>query len=180
VADTTLHLSPRAIAAIEDGRQVEAIKIVREDNRVDLRAAKQAVDAYVAGSRAFATQPIAAQGTGDDTGSLSQIDDLIAGGNTIAAIKAARDRFGIDLQAAKAWVGQRSADGATPPPEAGDRNTMADRTRPAPAFPTISRDRRGGTWLWIVVALAVAGAVAWWVARTERAPDVVHVQVGAP
>lgn len=45
---TTPSLSPQAIAALMAGRTIEAIKVVREEQRLGLKEAKDLVDEYVA------------------------------------------------------------------------------------------------------------------------------------
>jgi hypothetical protein len=47
MAESTRPLPPEAIAALSGGKKIEAIKIVRQEWGVDLKDAKDAVDAYV-------------------------------------------------------------------------------------------------------------------------------------
>lgn len=42
------RISPRALEAIERGDTIEAIKVVREENRLGLKQAKEAVEAFIA------------------------------------------------------------------------------------------------------------------------------------
>jgi hypothetical protein len=42
------HIPPQAVAALHEGRKVEAIKLAREALGVDLKEAKQRVEAYLA------------------------------------------------------------------------------------------------------------------------------------
>lgn len=41
------ELPPAALSALMNGRKIQAIKIVREENRVGLKEAKHAVDNYI-------------------------------------------------------------------------------------------------------------------------------------
>jgi ribosomal protein L7/L12 len=43
----TTPLSPAAVAALHDGDKIAAIKVTRRDRGCDLKAAKDAVDAYI-------------------------------------------------------------------------------------------------------------------------------------
>ncbi len=47
MAERSEALSPEAIDALQRGNKIEAIKIVREAERLDLKDAKDRVDAYV-------------------------------------------------------------------------------------------------------------------------------------
>jgi hypothetical protein len=42
-----VNLPAAAIAALHEGRKIDAIKIVRREQQVDLKEAKDAVDAYI-------------------------------------------------------------------------------------------------------------------------------------
>jgi ribosomal protein L7/L12 len=47
MAETTETLPPEAISALQRGNKIEAIKIVRQTHKLDLKDAKDKVDAYV-------------------------------------------------------------------------------------------------------------------------------------
>ena len=47
MADTSRPFPPAAIAALSSGNKIEAIKIVRQEWGVDLKDAKDAVEAYI-------------------------------------------------------------------------------------------------------------------------------------
>jgi hypothetical protein len=53
MANATASLSPEAIAALREGRLIDAIKITRATHRLGLKEAKDAVDAYVASQPAL-------------------------------------------------------------------------------------------------------------------------------
>ena len=92
-----------AIAALERGQRIEAIRLVREGNDgLDLRGAMEAVDAYAAGERDFSIA--------DSTPSASTaVDDqlpaeaiaALSRGQVIAAIKIVRQACGSGLKEAK-------------------------------------------------------------------------------
>ena len=42
-----MNLPAAAVAALHEGRKIDAIRIVRQERGVDLKAAKDAVDAYI-------------------------------------------------------------------------------------------------------------------------------------
>ena len=52
--DSFRSLSPAAIAAITNGKKIEAIKIVRQERGLSLKDAKDAVEAYVKSQPALA------------------------------------------------------------------------------------------------------------------------------
>ena len=59
--NTSVPLSPSAIAALHDGNKLEAIKIVREEHNIGLKEAKGAVEAYVRTQPALESTLAAAQ-----------------------------------------------------------------------------------------------------------------------
>jgi ribosomal protein L7/L12 len=56
------QLSTAAIAALQQGNKIEAIKIVRKEHNLGLKEAKDAVDLYVQGQPALQASFAAAQG----------------------------------------------------------------------------------------------------------------------
>ena len=87
-------LPAAAVAAIEAGQLIGAIKIIREEWGFGLKAAKDAVDGYVAG-RAPA---VAAQG-GSSLPAAAVA--AIEAGNKIVAIKIVREEWRLGLREAK-------------------------------------------------------------------------------
>jgi len=76
-------LPDAAIAALRDGRVIDAIKIVREQTGLGLADAKTAVDAHVTGST---TQHVASETASIPLPAIA----MLAAGNLIGAIKATR------------------------------------------------------------------------------------------
>ena len=57
-------LPPAAVGALQRGNKIEAIKIVRTEQKVDLKDAKDAVEAYIASQPALQSSMAAAQKAG--------------------------------------------------------------------------------------------------------------------
>lgn len=90
------------------GRKIEAIKVYRERYHVGLREAKDAVEALEAGHPATAPTPRPPDSPADPA-FWSTIDELLAAGNKIEAIRRYRERFGTGLKEAKDAIDQRQA-----------------------------------------------------------------------
>ena len=58
------ELPAEAVAALQRGNKIQAIKIVRMERNIDLKDAKDAVEAYVAGQPALQTSMAKVQRTG--------------------------------------------------------------------------------------------------------------------
>ena len=70
-------LPAAAIAALQQGNKIEAIKIVREDRNIGLKEAKDAVEAYVLGHPGLKASLDTAQAKGNRT-ALNWVLALIA------------------------------------------------------------------------------------------------------
>lgn len=92
-------LPDAAIAALRDGRVIDAIKIVREQTGLGLAEAKTAVDAHVTGST---TQHVASETASIPLPAIA----MLAAGNLIGAIKATRAGTSLGLKDAKLAVEQ--------------------------------------------------------------------------
>ena len=154
-------LPPDVIDAIVRGDTIEAIKRLREAARVDLKTAKDAIEAYASG------QPLPPlPGLSMTPAALSQAaasvlpDDVLAalrGGNKIEAIKRLREATGLGLKEAKDLVEAHEAG------DAGDATIGAPRSSADAPMPTVVSGRSGagiGTVLALVVAAALAAL--WW------------------
>ena len=91
---------------IDYGNKIEAVRIVREKLGIDLNDAKDVVDKMEQGAPIPIAVPIA-----DSTTSTIRLNDedseirqLVTSGRLIEAIKLARERKGLDLKQAKAYV----------------------------------------------------------------------------
>lgn len=137
-----------AIAAIAQGQTIAAIKQVREANSLDLRTAKEAVDAYVAGNREFTVLPSAPPELDERrNGFPAEAEAALARGQTLEAVKIVREKYRIGLKEAKDLVDAQRRRHAGPS---------------APPSPTISRDRMDWPRVLAVAALAACGAALWW------------------
>ncbi|GEM_PF-725850 len=152
MASRPLHFSPAALDALRRGRQIEAITHVREDNKVGLREAKEAVEAYVAGNHgtAHAMPPSTVNEAVDP---LAGIDRLLQNGEILQAIKQLRGVSGLSLREAKAWVETRAQDPAS---------QVALPPRVSHHVPTVQRDTGGDAWMWVVLALLLVALLVWW------------------
>ena len=170
------QLPPEAIAALEHGHLIEAIKIVRDRTGMDLKLSKEAVEHY-ANSGALATSARAdwqegdwGRGGGDavavaETGSGMPGNGAaavpaaalaaLARGQKVEAVRLTREATGLGLAAAKQLVE------AHPNPAAGD---FGHRPSSAAMNPMAEPGRvsgGGSAWLPVIVVLLIAAA-AWW------------------
>lgn len=93
-----LPIPERAKASIQAGHLIEAIKIVREEQGLDLKEAKDAVDAYVQGNSGGTPTPRQPAEL-----SLKAISFLMEG-DRIAAIQSVHKAQGLQLKDAKDLV----------------------------------------------------------------------------
>jgi ribosomal protein L7/L12 len=142
-----IRFPPEAIAALEQGNVIVAIKSVRSANDMDLRTAKQTVEAYLRGERSFSTGPAAATAqVVPETGELpSAALAALAKGERIEAIKIVRDHHGLHLKEAMekvdAYLGRHPS-----------RHRQKLRTS------TVERDWLLPRGWWILFALALLAA----------------------
>ena len=138
-------LPPAVLAALAQGRTIDAIKQLREAHGLSLKEAKDIVDAHTQ-ARPAAASPSAAQrptgfsastamGTVPDT-----VQHALAQGNKIEAIRLLRDHAGIGLKEAK------------------DRVDALDvsRQRHAEGLAPGEMSRKTGAMTWVAVAAIVA------------------------
>ena len=94
-----------AIAALNQGNRLEAIKLVREANHgVDLRGAMEAVDAHASGRQRFPVDAHAAPAVLPFNGLPTEAIAAISRGQLIEAIKIVRQATGLGLKEAKDLV----------------------------------------------------------------------------
>ncbi len=92
---------------IQDGRKIEAIKVLRDHTALGLKEAKDAVERWDLSAAVPAARDIALQNSVDGGASellphvRAEIDSLIAAGNPIKAIKILREHTGLGLKEAK-------------------------------------------------------------------------------
>lgn len=107
------ELPPDAVLALQRGRMIEAIKIVRDRTGMDLKSCKEAVDRFVDRQEAGEGDPMVAGGHGGPTAARqdrgfasmpSTALTALAQGNKIEAIRLTREATGLSLAAAKRLV----------------------------------------------------------------------------
>ena len=105
------ELPQDAVLALQRGRMIEAIKIVRNRTGVDLKAAKEAVDRYAdrqaAGDGDAACGRCAPTAARQDRGFAAMPSTALAAlarGNKIEAIRLTREATGLSLAASKRLV----------------------------------------------------------------------------
>jgi ribosomal protein L7/L12 len=160
--DTPPSSLPRdVIDAIARGDTIEAIKRLREAARVDLKTAKDAVEAYAKGQPLppLPGLPVSLAALSQGAASVLPGDVLAAlrGGNKIEAIKRLREATGLGLKEAKDLVEAH---------EGGGAGAAGLRSPAAAPMPTVVSGR-GGAGIGTVLALVVAAALAawWWFGR---------------
>lgn len=149
------------IDAIGRGDTIEAIKRLREAAQVDLKTAKDAVEAFVNGQPlpplpGLSVTPAALSQTA--TSLLpDEVLDALRSGNRIEAIKRLREATGLGLKEAKDLVEAH---------EAGGAGVAASRVSAAAPMPTVVSGR-SGVGIGPILALVVAAALAawWWFGR---------------
>jgi ribosomal protein L7/L12 len=158
-------LPPEAVAALERGRLIDAIKIVRDRTGLDLKSAKEAVERYANRQEGPADwqegdwgrgEPEAAAGMqGNGPASVpSAALTALAQGNKIEAIRLTREATGLDLAAAKQLVDNHEN------PAVGNFGHLPS-SMPSHPMAEPGRVPNGGRqWLPIVVVLLVV-ALAW-------------------
>jgi outer membrane protein assembly factor BamB len=135
---------------IRDGDLVEAVRKYRELFGVGLKEAKQAVDALQAGRL---VEPSAGgPARADQTRGLQEIQQLLAEGNKIEAIKRYRELYDVSLARAKYAVEQIEA-GQTTWPEAG----FPEAAPPSPQVQPSQSGARVGMIITILILAVVSG-----------------------
>lgn len=153
-------LPPDVISALQRGKLVEAIRLLRAAGNIDLKQAKQAIEQHLDRSK------VAKATVGEAFGSLLQIPgvaDAIRKGNKIDAIRILREKTGLGLKEAKGSIdqfrGSSMGDGAHPEPPKQQPEWQ----------PTLSRrglspgEEPQTIWSrWWIVALIILGALAYY------------------
>ncbi|MCY1205531.1 50S ribosomal protein L7/L12 [compost metagenome] len=165
------QLPPEAIAALERGNLIEAIKIVRDRTGMDLKSSKEAVERY-AHSGAVATGAPADWQEGDwgrgeaaaETGSGMQGNGpaavpaaalaALARGQKVEAVRLTREATGLGLAEAKQLVEAHQN------PAAGDFGHLPSSPAANPMAEPGRVTSGGFKWLPVIVVLLIAVA-AW-------------------
>jgi ribosomal protein L7/L12 len=155
------ELPPDAVRALQSGRLIEAIKIVRDRTGVDLKSAKEAVDRYAArmdeGDEDTAGGRSAPDVSMQDRGFASMPSSALkalAQGNKIEAVRRTREATGLGLAAAKRLVDNHDD------PSAGDFGPLPTH------MPRSSMDEpgrvQGNGYKWLPVVIVVLAALMVW------------------
>ena len=153
--------SAAVIAAVSSGQLIEAIKLVREQQGLGLKEAKELVDRYRSMPELMRVHALGDKAREIESQHGLKIPaaaiDALAHGNVTAAINAVRDEYRIGLKDAKQLV-EAHRDGSFSQ-KGGIHHSSATK-----ASPTVTRDPgRPGMGL-ALVGIAVLVAIAlWWV-----------------
>ncbi len=136
-------LSPEVVAAIESGRTIEAIKLLRESTGIGLTEAKEAVDAYIRRRNlppaTSAPEPLPSRDV------PAGVLEALRNGNKIEAVRRAREEQGLSLRDAKLFVDLLEA-----------KEPSAPSGSAAPIAPRKSSALMGFVVLVVIVAAYVA------------------------
>lgn|SRR5690606_20608230 len=154
-----VYFSPQAIEATSAGRQLDAIRLLRADNGLGLREAKEAVEAYASGHRDVVSHdPSAGRYPEPGRAESARIDQLMREGREVDAVRELRKATGMGLKDAADWVQARRDLGIS----AATPGSLASASRIDPrAGPTVAHARGGRAWL-IPLVVVLLGALAWW------------------
>jgi ribosomal protein L7/L12 len=139
-------LPPEVIEALERGKLIEAIKLLRASKGLGLKAAKDAVEAHARGrARGAAAEAAPPAHAGQQGGVM----EALQAGNKIEAIKRMRENTGMGLKEAKEAV------------DALEGNFSVEQ-RPGLAPGEVPPSRSNFTW-WVLGVAAVL--IAWFLLR---------------
>ncbi|CAA2106260.1 hypothetical protein [Variovorax paradoxus] len=155
------ELPPDAVRALQGGRLIEAIKIVRDRTGMDLKSAKEAVDRYAErmdegdeDMQAGRSAPDAAMQDRGFASMPSTALKALAQGNKIEAIRLTREATGLSLAAAKRLVDKHddpSVGEFAPLPSHMPRRSMEEPGRV-----------HGGGYKWLPMVIVVLVALMVW------------------
>ena len=155
------ELPPDAVLALQRGRMIEAIKIVRNRTGLDLKSAKEAVDRYA--DRLASGEDDHDHGRGapaaamQDRGFASMPSIALAAlaqGNRIEAIRLTREATGLSLSAAKRLVDNHDD------PALGGFGPLA---RHMPRRPMVEPGRvQGAGYKWLPTLIIPLAAIMVW------------------
>jgi len=157
-------LPPKAVAALQRGSLIEAIKIVRDKTGLDLKSAKEAVERYANGEGATADWQEGDWGRGEPEGSGMQGNGpaavpsaaltALARGNKVEAVRLTREATGLGLAEAKQLVENHQN------PAAGDFGHLPSGI-PTNPMAEPGRVPQGGFKLLPIVIAVLVVVLAW-------------------
>jgi ribosomal protein L7/L12 len=155
------ELPPDAVDALQSGRLIQAIKIVRDRTGMDLRSAKEAVERHAARMEAGDEENAGGRRAPDvamqDRGFASMPSSALkalAQGNKIEAVRLTREATGLGLAASKRLVDSHddpAAGGFGPMPTAMPRRPMDEPGRV-----------QGSGYKWLPLVIVVLAALMAW------------------
>ena len=157
-------LPPEAIAALQRGSLIEAIKIVRDKTGMDLKSSKEAVERYANGEGAPADWQEGDWGRGEPEGAGMQGNgpaavpsaalSALAKGNKVEAVRLTREATGLGLAEAKQLVENHQN------PAAGDFGHLPSGI-PTNPMAEPGRVSQGGSKLLPIVIVVLVVVLAW-------------------
>ena len=140
-------LPPHVLDAVRSGKTIDAIRLLRETTGMDLKSAKDLIDAHARGAAASVSYT---QSPGGAKTVPASVVEALQQGRTVEAIKLLREHGGLGLKDAKAWIDAHSVPGGT----GADRQGLSPGEEP----------RAGNAAGWVVLMLVLAG-VGWFLLR---------------
>ncbi|MDR6672622.1 hypothetical protein [Xanthomonas sp. 1678] len=151
--------SPAIAEALARGEIIKAIKLLRDQSGMDLRSAKQQVDAWLQAGAAQTVAEMLHRQAGSEPPQAAASAQAQTGGLPPAALQALGQ--GQFLQAIKLTREQHPGMGLREAKELVER--YRDRNAPrAGTPPTVATGDRPGAWLWGTLILLLAVAAAFW------------------
>lgn len=163
-----MPLPQAALAALQRGDKLGAIRIVREATGMDLKRAAVAVESH--GQRHLSVSAPGAASATDGLQVAQQVMDALLGGKKLDAIKLLREHGGGDLksakQAAERLLGQHQSSAMGRNEHRGEHRLDAERAQSSARLQSIIDQKRvptvvpgdapGGGLGWILVAMSSA------------------------
>lgn len=156
------ELPPDAVRALQSGRLIEAIKIVRDRTGMDLKSAKEAVERHAARMEAGDEETVVGGRSAPDVAMQdrgfasmpSSALKALAQGDKVEAVRLTREATGLGLTAAKRLVDQHDD------PAVGGFGPMPTAM---PHRPTDEPGRvQGSGYKWLPVVIVVLAALVVW------------------
>ena len=147
MSQATTSLPPQVLDAIRSGKTIDAIRLLREATGMDLKSAKDLIDAHARGAAASVSYT---QSPGGAKTVPASVVEALQQGRTVDAIKLLREHDGLGLKEAKAWIDAHRA----------SIGSGADWQGLSPG----EEPRAGNATGWVVLMLVLAG-LGWFLLR---------------
>ena len=157
-AQSPKPLPPEVITALQQGKLIEAIRLLRAGGNIDLKQAKEAIEKHLdRGKVAKAT-------VGTALTSLFQfpgVADALKKGNKIEAIRILREKTGLGMKEAKDAIDRFPVDTIEHTKTYDSPKATQTLSRPGLAPGEEPRTSGGGQWL--LIAAIIVGALIFYV-----------------